>query len=156
MRKKPRLRVTEKHCSKCHQLKKAEEFSPSKWTADFLVSQCHACHTKSETDRRKTPEGKRSALSSYLKSRYGITLNDFETILAQQGGRCAICKQTDIKTKGRTRFDVDHDHKTKKVRGILCTNCNRVLGLVHEDVVVLGNLIAYLLVHWGFIGRAEQ
>jgi len=47
----------------------------------------------------------------------------YDRLLEQQGGHCALCPATP-KTK---RFHVDHDHKTLKVRGLLCHRCNRVL-----------------------------
>ena len=59
------------------------------------------------------------------RSRLGLTLDDYERLLADQGGVCAICKRPPKKR----RLHVDHDHATGKVRGLLCFTCNRyVLG----------------------------
>jgi len=59
------------------------------------------------------------------RSRLGLTLDDYERLLATQGGVCAICERPPKKR----RLHVDHDHATGKVRGLLCFTCNRyVLG----------------------------
>jgi hypothetical protein len=64
--------------------------------------------------------------NSHLKHTYGITLDDYEKMLAKQEGRCAICR-TD-RPGGSGKFHVDHDHKTGTVRGLLCMRCNHTLG----------------------------
>lgn len=61
-----------------------------------------------------------------LRLAYGITVADFDRMLAEQGGACAICRTTDPRGKGR--FHVDHDHDTGRVRGLLCHHCNVMLG----------------------------
>jgi hypothetical protein len=63
--------------------------------------------------------------SNYYRTRYGITMEEFERMLFEQDNKCAICKQEFIKTP-----HVDHDHKTLKVRGLLCSNCNVGLGFI--------------------------
>lgn len=55
---------------------------------------------------------------------YGITQSEYELMLAQQGGVCALCGSP----PKRYRLAVDHDHETGKIRGLLCTPCNRWLG----------------------------
>lgn len=70
---------------------------------------------------------------------YGLTEEDYANLLSEQGGVCAICRKT---PKGS--LAVDHDHKTKSVRGLLCAFCNhRVLGGVH-GVDILRSALAYL------------
>jgi hypothetical protein len=61
----------------------------------------------------------------YLRDRYGIGLDDYQAILAYQGGCCAVCRRPPVKQA----LHVDHDHVTKRVRGLLCYDCNhRVVG----------------------------
>lgn len=73
--------------------------------------------------------------------RYGITEKEYWTIFDAQGGCCAICGKT-RKEDGRN-LSVDHNHKTGKVRGLLCWKCNRALG--HFDSLVLArNLFIYM------------
>jgi len=75
----------------------------------------------------------------HLRRRYGITGADFDAMVEVQGGTCAVCDQKPE--------HVDHDHKTGKVRGILCFNCNQALGNVRDDPDVLRGLIRYLRRH---------
>ncbi len=65
---------------------------------------------------------------THLNGRYGISIDDYEMILKQQKGRCAICR----KKPARWRLDVDHDHHTDKVRGLLCRACNTKIDWFHK------------------------
>ena len=81
------------------------------------------------------PEYQRSRQNSYLKYRYGITLAEYEVMLAQQGNKCAICFSP---PNGRS-LDVDHNHITGQIRNLLCSPCNRQhvgRGLTHARAVV--------------------
>lgn len=80
----------------------------------------------------------------YRKSRYGITDEQFDQLLFAQGGKCKICGTTKFPYKGP---HVDHDHTTKKVRGLLCLNCNRGIGAFKESPVLLRKALEYLLSH---------
>lgn len=77
-----------------------------------------------------------------LMKAYGITPEEFHQIWINQKGKCAICnleiKEIDNKTH------LDHCHKTGKVRGILCSHCNALLGFCRENKSVLKNAIIYL------------
>ena len=75
--------------------------------------------------------------NSKLKSTYGITMAEFDRLLASQGGRCAVCRTDD--PGGRGHFHVDHCHQTGAVRGILCHRCNTGIGLLGDN---LGSLLA--------------
>jgi ribosomal protein L34E len=71
-----------------------------------------------------------------LKSEFGITQEDYDRILASQNGCCAICGARENKvnhSRPRKFLYVDHDHKTGKVRGILCHNCNFAIGYFKDD-----------------------
>lgn len=86
----------------------------------------------------KEAYNKRQLLAN-RKHRYGVTQKDFEYMLHQQEFRCAICsKEIDEKA------NVDHDHDTLEVRGLLCSRCNKVLGLVNESREILQAMIDYL------------
>jgi hypothetical protein len=67
-----------------------------------------------------------------LLRKRGVTVERFEEMLREQGGRCAICS-TDNPGKNRSRFMVDHCHSTGKVRGLLCLLCNWHLGRFSDD-----------------------
>jgi hypothetical protein len=77
-----------------------------------------------------------------LKKKFGISSEDFDRMLEEQNGLCGICGTSD--PGGRwNRFPVDHCHKTGKVRGLLCNNCNRGLGLLDTEEKLRG-AIAWL------------
>jgi hypothetical protein len=77
-----------------------------------------------------------------IRRLYGISLEDYNRLLAEQGGVCAICKEA--QQSGKSRLVVDHDHETNKVRGLLCTNCNTMLGKSHDSEATLQSAIDYL------------
>jgi hypothetical protein len=77
-----------------------------------------------------------------LRKDYGISLVEYEKLLAEQGGQCAVCHGT--KTRNGYRFAVDHDHVSGKVRGLLCDTCNRAIGLLKDDPAVLRAAASYL------------
>lgn len=81
--------------------------------------------------------------------KYGMSVDDFDRLLASQGGGCAICKSTErvhvVRGEDRLRkLSVDHDHTTGVVRGILCNVCNRAVGLLQDDPALLAEALAYL------------
>jgi Recombination endonuclease VII len=77
-----------------------------------------------------------------LKALYGIGLVQHEQLLDQQGGVCAICARP---PRGKRPLDVDHDHATDRVRGLLCGNCNRAVGLLDENPDLFDRAKAYVL-----------
>jgi len=79
---------------------------------------------------------------------YGISIEDFEQMEVLQNSACAICGKIpslDANAKGNQKvLHVDHDHKTSKVRGLLCSDCNRGLGFFGEESERLANAALYL------------
>lgn len=78
-----------------------------------------------------------------LADRYGITSEQYEEMVRAQGGRCAICG-TDNPGRKRTKWAVDHCHKTGRVRGLLCTKCNPGLGYFQDSPELLLAAARYL------------
>lgn len=139
-----------KTCTVCGQSKPLDSFYNSKQTKDGKGYRCKSC----DADARKkwnenNPErAKKSERSRHLKHRYNITLEEYNTMLEEQGGKCKICNSPETKTShGTGTFAVDHCHETGKVRGLLCNNCNRGLGLFRDDVVILKSALNYLDTH---------
>jgi len=98
-----------------------------------------------DTDDKRTATGRQlCGRCNNLKRYYNITFDDYQTLLQKQNYRCAICKTADMKTERTEWFAVDHDHDTGKVRGLLCSNCNRGIGLLQDSVEYLTNAIEYL------------
>lgn len=76
-----------------------------------------------------------------LKSRYGITEDDYNALAKAQGYRCAICQ---VQPDENQYLHVDHCHKSTKVRGLLCRSCNTSLGGFKDDPALLHSAIEYL------------
>lgn len=83
-----------------------------------------------------------------LKKSYQMTLDEYDYLLEKQNHVCAICKRPERRKEARTdvlrRLAVDHCHKTNKVRGLLCSDCNTAIGLLQDDVNILQEAIIYL------------
>lgn len=80
-------------------------------------------------------------LSARLRRDFGISLEDYQTMLAKQGGVCAVCLKPE---KTKRRLAVDHDHNTGKIRGLLCRDCNTSLGKLGDSPEILRRAAAYL------------
>lgn len=76
-----------------------------------------------------------------LKTRYGITYDQFRYIFKKQDYKCKICREKINNSKLR---HIDHNHVNKKVRGILCSKCNTAIGLFRDNVDILKSAIKYL------------
>jgi hypothetical protein len=74
----------------------------------------------------------------HIRANYGLTLNQYDELLIEQSGRCAICCCV------TEDLFVDHDHSSGKVRGLLCVNCNFLIGHAGDDSITLELSIAYL------------
>jgi hypothetical protein len=77
-----------------------------------------------------------------MRRDYGITLNEYHDIIKEQGGGCYICGKK-LESGGK-RLAIDHDHITKKVRGVLCFSCNKGLGLFYDNIHNLEKAVMYL------------
>lgn len=87
--------------------------------------------------------------TAQLQRNYGITFYDLQDMAKAQDHKCAICGNPEYEQRnGRVRhLSVDHDHRTGKVRALLCTACNKGLGHFKDDVDLMLKAIAYLRHH---------
>ena len=108
-----------------------------------------AQHPNYQKNRMKNSKNKEKHAHSMRKYRYGITKEEYNNLLLSQSNKCAICE---IKFGNGIKIVVDHNHKTDKVRGLLCSNCNFAIGLVKEDVKVLSSAISYIN-HHSFVNK---
>lgn len=86
---------------------------------------------------------KARARSRSLMNRYGMTIDSWNQLFDRQNGTCAICKTNLEKLESR-HVHVDHDHVTNAIRGILCHNCNTMIGLARDNSEILNAAINYL------------
>jgi len=82
-----------------------------------------------------------------LKQDFGITLKEYNQKLAEQDGKCAICKrpETAVRKGKLLMLAVDHRHADNVNRGLLCVKCNRALGLLEENISTIINMVLYIL-----------
>lgn len=85
---------------------------------------------------------------TYLQRTYGISVEDYQKMLVEQEHKCAVCGGEGFIMNNqyhKMKLVVDHDHVTGRVRGLLCHNCNRALGLLQDSIESLDKAKAYLL-----------
>ncbi len=99
-------------------------------------------YNKNTTIWRKNhpEETRRSKRKCVVKSLYNITMEDYDALFKKQNGLCAICG----KKQGQMKLNIDHNHTTGEIRGLLCSNCNRFLGLAQDSEAILTNALRYL------------
>lgn len=90
----------------------------------------------------KSEKHRRGIINSRMKARYGITLAQFDKMVETQGGVCAVCGLPE--TIVARRLSIDHNHKTGKVRALLCDRCNVFLGRAGDDIDLLMRGVYYL------------
>ena len=136
-----------KQCSVCKKLKPAALFNKDKTRPDNRYPQCKVCQRKKANEQYHKNKHKswykKNSFKSVLKCRFGLTLEQYGDMLKKQNGVCAICGNPETK-KGTFRLSVDHDHKTGKVRALLCDRCNRFLGIVDDNIKLFEKAIKYL------------
>ena len=97
---------------------------------------CNAAKTKLRRDKMDDDEKSRSIRvqkNCTLQLKYGISLDEFERMVAQRNGRCDICQRPPGGGRHKV-LHVDHDHRTGKVRGLLCAACNFRLGFIEHEL----------------------
>ena len=109
----------------------------------YVKGRCQSCHRK---EWLKTHKTWRLAFyrKRHLRTKYQLTIQDYEELWNQQEGKCVICNSLFTKTRGPKFANIDHDHRTGKIRGILCHNCNTGLGKFNERIDVLTQAIYYI------------
>lgn len=125
---------------------KTQPLGPENWHWQESISNASPAKYQREW-RKRNPERDKN---SNLKRHYGITLEQYEAMGEAQGWKCAICggaETTKDKDGGPRRMPVDHNHKTGKIRALLCTQCNRGLGLFSDSIERLQAAAAYLQKH---------
>ena len=160
-----------KRCKKCGQTKPFTDFYAMAGMKDGYRNDCKACNLAAAAARHKANpqpardrarrwkqenperdaarqrayrESGRKSISdrrSYLKRTYGISLEQYDEMLAAQGGVCAICGCT---PRDDISLHVDHDHTTGEIRGLTCFRCNNSLGDLNDDPRRLRRAIEYL------------
>jgi len=118
-----------KYCNGCQEIKPLFEFLVCSTGRKLASTYCILCQR-----------------SRHLQQKYGITLKEYKKLFKKQSGQCAICGTIDPKSTGKyNTFSIDHDHKTGKIRGLLCSNCNCGLGFFDDNPRTLIAAANYLM-----------
>lgn len=123
--KYPQGKFNDKPCKTC-----SETFSPVAPSEKYCTDECKYI----------------GSVDRYLNRRYGITFADYNNMHKEQDGVCAICHEEGflMAKHHKLKLVVDHCHVTGVVRGLLCHNCNRALGLLKDDTHRLDRAKDYL------------
>lgn len=123
-------------CADCGLEKPEDEFPRNRRMRSGRHCYCKKCNNRRNRESlQRLFDG--SSRHYHLRHRYGIAAEDVADLIEQQGGKCALCHE-------RPATQVDHDHKTGRVRGILCLYCNAGMGAFRDDPDIIRGAIAYL------------
>ena len=101
---------------------------------DSKFNLCSACRLRCRSSARKLT----------LRTKFSLSISDYNELLQKQGGVCAICLMRSTSNSYHKNLAVDHDHKTGRIRGLLCMRCNTALGAFNDDRHILQRAIVYL------------
>lgn len=151
----PDNKITKKFCTECglfldiSNFKKVTTQSALKKTSDGYYWCCTDCYKKKAwiyqkgeepNNRQAKRRDKKARRVEDIVGKYDLSEAEYMEKIAEQKNLCAICGKKDE----RRVLCVDHDHKTGKVRGLLCNNCNIGLGNLRDDPQILQSAIGYL------------
>lgn len=133
------LKVGRKQCKLCSRTRKLQYFPKSKASYTGYYSYCYECKREinRQQDIKRYDKRKEYSKVAYIKRTYNISYEDYQEMFRLHNGCCAICNSSG-------KLAIDHCHKTGKIRGLLCHNCNRGLGMFADDKLRLKKAINYL------------
>lgn len=146
-----------KPCIGCQEEKPLEDFPVSRVYKDGHLGRCRLCRNKQRRDNRAANAEREKArgrdrygrtkdqIRSYNRKRaYGVTQEQYDAMVAEQDGKCAICGR-EPSGKGKSAvLHIDHCHETGRIRKLLCTNCNCGIGFFRDDPVLVRKALKYL------------
>lgn len=137
-----------KKCCTCGELKSLSEFNNHKGTPDDKDYRCKVCAREhSRLYRKQNPDkAKASVRKATIKKKFNMTEEQYNNLLIKQNYSCAICGRDFYKYRAETHryFCIDHNHKTGEIRGLLCSPCNRSIGLLGDNAGILRTAANYI------------
>ena len=150
-------------CSSCKEEKPYSEFYKANTRSIGIQGCCKQCSSiyrkqyyvenkeREYAHARKWVANNPTKVRDILLSKYGITQADYDTLRSKQGYSCAICHvhedfapKSNKNSSSKTALHLDHNHVTGYIRGLLCFNCNAMLGKAKDNTKILQNAIEYL------------
>lgn len=132
-----------KSCCRCNQVKDYSEFYKDRVNKDGYSYTCKVCRKEYEKEYSKTDKYRQKIRKARWKEQsIDITYEQYLQMFLEQKGACAICGS--VKNQFDKGMCVDHNHTNGKVRGLLCTDCNRGIGSLKDDIELLKKAIEYL------------
>ena len=125
-----------KACSECGKVQPREDFPKNRVSEKGVVyrkAYCKECGSKKYRE-------------NHIKRKFGLTTSEYTEMHGTQGGVCMICgREEKTVLHGKIQsLAIDHDHADGKVRGLLCTKCNKGLGHFEDNIDLLASAISYL------------
>lgn len=149
--------IARQKCGKCKKVKPRSDFGIDNHAKSGRANTCKSCrksYVASEpykADRKtyyarlskdKKKYYRRNQRTNNLERIFGITHEEYERIHKEQNGLCAICGKSEIIDD--KHLAVDHDHKTGKIRALLCTRCNLAVGRLEANMEYTNRLLGYI------------
>jgi hypothetical protein len=136
--------VTKKYCPKCKIEQQKTDFHKTTKTKSGIQSWCKYCQSAYCNDRYK--QNPTRYLDSKRNKKYGLLSTQYKEMLKSQKELCKIClkPETMIQQGTLKSLSVDHDHTTRKIRGLLCIRCNSGLGHFNDDPKLLRYAATYI------------
>jgi len=127
----------QKLCPRCNTILDRSKFYVESGRKDGISAYCKVC--KNNISREWQKNNSYDHRSTQIKSTYGVNREYINILFIKQNGLCAICL-----CELNESYHIDHNHKSKVVRGLLCRNCNLGLGFFKDNIDFLNNSIRYL------------
>jgi len=148
---------TVKECSSCGQKKPLDQFYLEPRVADGRTARCKDCiksaasahynkNKENILNKNRAEYSSEQERAKKLLRTYGLSLEVYQQMLKDQDYKCQICGSTDPRHNSNN-FVIDHCHTNGNVRGLLCGECNLMLGKAKDDITTLQNAITYLAKH---------
>lgn len=150
---KPHIPAEFRQCTKCQVIKSTSEFTRDHRRPCGTVSHCKACvRVRVRKNKQKYPypsdRNRKSAYRCKLRTKFNLSLDEYQEMSKRQNGKCAICNNPESKKRKDgtpCALSVDHCHKSGRVRKLLCDACNRGIGLLNDNPELLLKAASYLI-----------
>lgn len=125
-------------------------YNPSK-TNKYPYSHAHCRQCRNAKQKTWGRNNRVNTRDNNLYARFKLRRHEYDNLVSEQGNKCAICFQYETyinkQLDSPNPLSIDHCHRTKKVRELLCQKCNAVLGMSRESIEILESAIDYIRRH---------